>query len=83
MNVCQCLVLLGVLLITSKNAQGQAGSFHRGNLIVCSPTGGTSAASVVKLYQYTTSGAIVDSAVIPSTGSNELTISGSASPKGL
>ena len=77
-----CIVLTVALTTANEHAFAQAGVLHHGNLMVCSPTGGSSSASVVKLYQFTPSGSIVDSTVIPSTGANELTTSGSASSEG-
>ena len=57
--------------------------FTRGNIVVCSPAGGTSAGSVISLFQYSPTGTLVNTTTIPSTGTSQLTISGSATSEGF
>ena len=58
--------------------------FTAGNLVVIIPTGTlSSAAAPVSLAQYTTTGTLVSTQTLPSTGSSQLTISGTAGSEGL
>ena len=74
------LVLICFFQLGSGYLQAQ---FTAGNLVVCSPAGGTSAASAISLFQYSPTGTLVNTTTIPSTGTSQLTISGSATSEGF
>ena len=74
------LVLICFLQLGSGYLQAQ---FTAGNLVVCSPNGNTSVATAITLFQYSTTGTLVNSTVIPSSGASQLTISGSATTEGF
>lgn len=64
-------------LVSQSNAQ-----FKAGNLVVLKVNGTTSAAQSITLLEFQPDGTRVDSVVISSSGTNKLTVSGSATSEG-